>query len=375
MSAFVPVRQALSVSDARAYFSSTSPEADARFLEAARRAGAVVQMTRHPLPGPSGEPLHVGIARVGASDATAAILILSGTHGVEGFAGAAIQVGLLERLPRMAQGTALLLVHLINPWGVAWNRREDHKNIDLFRNFLYLDDPQTPDPLFDLIDDALDLPHLPEHTPERDARVREELVARCGSLERVIAAIRRGQHHRPKSMGYHGDHASWSRQVLQEMLSTHLSGCRHLAVLDIHTGFGKYGEGLVMSYDAPGDPRHERISSWFGGKIYVPGTDADIPTHRKSPFAFIADWVPGMAVTAAILEFGTFSPDDYRDVFPANHHHHVYGNPRSEEGLRVGARYRHYLYPEEPWWMDSVWRRGYEVSQNMLTGLERWARG
>ncbi|MGH8249882.1 MAG: DUF2817 domain-containing protein [Steroidobacteraceae bacterium] len=362
------------MSKAPTYFSATTTEADAKFADEARRASAALELIRHPLAGPSGEPLHVGVARIGPARASAATLVLSGTHGVEGFAGAGIQTGLLSELSALPDQTALLLVHLINPWGPAWNRREDHENIDLFRNFLYLEDPVTPDPLFDVVDDALDLAHFPEHTPEHDARVRDELIARYGSAERLIAAIRRGQHHRPKSMSYHGNHPSWSRTVLQDVLSRHLAGCRRLAVLDIHTGFGQYGEGLVMSYDAPGDPRHERIQRWFERNVYVPGADADIPPHRKSPYGIIADWLPGVAVTAAILEFGTFPPDEYRDVFPANHYYHIYGNPRSEEGLRVGARYRRYFYPEEPSWMNSVWHRGHEATLRMLAGLNGWTK-
>jgi hypothetical protein len=83
--------------------------------------------------------------------------------------------------------------------------------------------------------------------------------------------------------------------------------------------------------------------------------------------------VPGLQVTAAILEYGTFPPDQYRDVFPANHYYHVYGDPRSEAGLRVGARYRHYLYPQEPQWMDQVWHRGRDAVHRMLTGAADWA--
>ena len=359
-------------SSALSSFSTTTTEASHKFLDAARAAGASSERIRHPLPGPGGEPLCVDVAQLGPSGAPAALLILSGTHGVEGFAGAAIQTGLLSRRERLPDHTLLLLVHLINPWGMAWNRREDHENIDLFRNLLYLDEPVAADPLFDVVDDAMDLPNFPLHTPQQEARVRKELAAKYGSPERLIAAIRRGQHHRPQSMSYHGDHPSWSRRVLQDVLTRRIEGCRRLAVLDIHTGFGGYGEALVMSYDPPGDPRHERIRRWFDGDVYVPGVDADIPSHTKSPYGFIEQWVPGVAVTAAILEFGTFPPDDYRDVFPANHYHHLHGDPLSAEGRHVGQRYRHYLYPQEPAWMASVWQRGLDTSRRMLAGLNHW---
>ena len=358
-----------------AFFSTTVTEADRQFADAARQAGARLETVPHPLSGPAGEPLQVSIARVGATPAAEVLLVLSGTHGIEGFAGAGIQTGILRNLTRFDLGdeTALLLVHLINPWGMAWNRREDHENIDVFRNFLYCDDPVIPDPLYDAIDDLWDLAHLADRSADENTALKAEALRRFGGEARMIAAVRRGQHHRPRGMTYHGRAPCWSRRLLEAQLRRHLAGCRRLAVLDIHTGFGAYGEGLVMSYDPVGDPRHERIRRWTGGSIYVPGDDADIPPHDKSPYGFIADWVAGVSVTAAILEFGTLDPDEHRDLFPANHHYHMYGNPMSEQGRRVGAQYRRYFYPEEPGWVESVWRRGAMVTGAMLTGLGSWA--
>jgi hypothetical protein len=360
-----------------AYFSANTTEADAKFSNAARAAGATLTQVRHPLPGPAGEALFMSFARVGAPKAKKVLLVLSGTHGCEGFAGAAVQTGLLENHEALLAGgaAALVFVHLVNPWGMAWSRREDHENIDLFRNFHYHDDPIQPDPLFDVVDDAMDLPHYAQHSAEHKARVRSELIAQHGSEARLIAAIRRGQHHRPRSQMFHGTAPAWSLQVLRETLPPLLAGCRQLVVVDVHTGFGGYGVGTVMSYDAPGDPRHERIKRWMGGTVYTPGMDADIPAHPKSPFGFIADWVPGVKVTAAILEYGTFPPEETRDVFPLNHYYHVYGDPRSPAGREVGKRYRRFCYPEEPKWMGLVWARGYEVARCMMGGLLSWSRG
>lgn len=358
---------------ATGYFSATTTEADAKFAAAARRAGATLAQVRHPRPGPGGEPLHVSFARAGAADARQALLVLSATHGCEGFAGAAVQTGLLDNLRALVPaGVAVVLVHLINPWGMAWSRREDHDNIDLFRNFHYHDDPIEPDPLFDVVDDAMDLPHYAQHTPEKKARVRDELIAKYGSEARLIAAIRRGQHHRPRSTMYHGQAPCWSWHVLRERLPPLLAGVAQLAVIDVHTGFGPYGHGTVMSYDAPGDPRHERVKRWMGGTVYSPGMDADIPAHKKSPFGFIADWVTGLAVTSAILEYGTFPPEETRDVFPLNHHYHLYGDPLSPAGRAVGRRYRRFCYPEEPRWMERVWQNGADVVRRFGQGLQEW---
>jgi hypothetical protein len=265
------------------------------------------------------------------------------------------------------------MVHQLNPWGMAWSRRENEDNVDVFRNLLYWQEPSEPDPLYDLVDDALDLENWPNRDVEAWQRRAVELVGRYGQ-DRLVAAIRRGQHHRPKGMTFHGNDRVWSTRVLHEVVAERLAGARHVAVVDIHTGFGEYGHGLVMSYDPPGSEKHDRVSAWFDGDIYTPGSDADIPDHRlQLPFEWISSKVPGARVTAEILEFGTFPPEEIGDTFYANHHYHVFGDPLCDEAREWARRYRRFSYPEEDDWRRMVWRRGREVIETTLGGLHRWA--
>jgi hypothetical protein len=363
------------MSDALAYFSANVSEADDKFARAAARAGGRAEFIAHPLKGPDGEKLNVGVVEVGNPAATNALLMISGTHGVEGFAGAAIQTGVLNTLAslHLFADTKIVMVHLINPWGCAWSRREDHENIDLFRNFLYWDRPSTPDPLFDVWDEAADLAHLGERTPAENAARMRPLIKEHGEA-RIIAAVRRGQHHKPRSLTYHGQGKCWSTRVLHDVLSARLKNCKRLCVIDLHTGFGGYGEGMVISYDAEGDPRLERVRKWFDGAIYMPGADADTPPHHESPYAFIARLVPGLSVTASILEYGTFPPEVTRDLFTTSLYYQYYGDPKSADGVAIRKRVRHFCYPEEDDWKRSVWTRGREVVDRTLRGLEAWAR-
>jgi Protein of unknown function (DUF2817) len=357
------------------YFSATVSEADQKFAAAASAAGATVDQIRHPLRGPDGEALNVSVAEAGNLSARKALLVLSATHGVEGFAGAGIQTGLLENFSALnvAPDTKLVIVHLINPWGAAWSRREDHENIDLFRNFLYWDRQSEPDPLFDAWDEAADLAHLGKRTPAENAARIRPLVKAHGEA-RIIAAVRRGQHHKPKSLTYHGQGPCWSTRVLHRIVRERLAGCERLGVIDLHTGFGDYGAGMVISYDLEGDPRLERVRRWMGGDIYMPGADADTPPHHESPYAFIARLVPGLDVTAAILEFGTFPPSETRDLFTASLYYQLYGDPCSPQGVETRRRVRRFCYPEEDGWKRSVWTRGHEVVGRMLAGLGSWSR-
>src|SRR5438874_5154353 len=86
--------------------------------------------------GPRGETLGIDIAWFGDKVPRRAVLHSSGLHGVEGFAGSAIQIQALRELPRVPDDTALFLVHILNPYGMCWLRRANENNVDLNRNSL-----------------------------------------------------------------------------------------------------------------------------------------------------------------------------------------------------------------------------------------------
>jgi len=134
-----PSVRAVTVMPIADYFSPDYSSARERFCTAAQRAGA--RLGRYVLPerlGPRGESLSIDVARLGPEDASDALVVLSGTHGVEGFAGAGCQVGFLtDRLYEVLPSTACaLLVHALNPYGFAWLRRVNEDNVDLNRNFI-----------------------------------------------------------------------------------------------------------------------------------------------------------------------------------------------------------------------------------------------
>ena len=77
---------------------ATYEQARDRFLAEARECGATVDSYLHPRAGLDGEELAIDVARLGPDDATDVVLVVSGTHGVEGFCGSALQSRWLECL-------------------------------------------------------------------------------------------------------------------------------------------------------------------------------------------------------------------------------------------------------------------------------------
>ena len=129
------------------YFSASYSDARANFLSACLDAGQRVKSYRNPNKGPIGESLFMDVTWVGPEAARRVVVVTSATHGVEGFAGSGIQVGLLRdaNAPQPGEDTAILIVHAVNPYGFAWLRRVNEDNVDLNRNFVDHDGGNYPE--------------------------------------------------------------------------------------------------------------------------------------------------------------------------------------------------------------------------------------
>src|SRR5690625_4289567 len=134
-----------------ACFNPTYASARAAFLQAADRAQARTDvLINDRAKGPDGSTLTTDVAVLGPDSADSALVIVSGTHGPEGFVGSAAQIALLDALARdmPALPLRIVLIHAINPWGFAHISRTTENNVDLNRNFIDWDQPAPDNPLY-----------------------------------------------------------------------------------------------------------------------------------------------------------------------------------------------------------------------------------
>ena len=134
------ISQCFSYDDGDCYFTETYQEARTLFREQARAAGAEVFSL--PTVGDENEDLVTDVAVLRGSS-TKFVLHMSGVHGVEGFAGSAIQSAALHLLKHHPHGSedntfapTIVFIHAVNPYGFAHARRVNENNVDLNRNFL-----------------------------------------------------------------------------------------------------------------------------------------------------------------------------------------------------------------------------------------------
>ncbi|MFV1991047.1 MAG: DUF2817 domain-containing protein, partial [Acidimicrobiales bacterium] len=126
------------------------------FLEAAAAADTEIAHVMHPETGLEGEDLAIDLAWLGPRDADRILMVMSATHGVEGFAGSTLQTQtLIEHAGALPDNLGLLFVHALNPFGFSWTRRVNEDNVDLNRNFVDFDAPLPLNDSYESIADLL----------------------------------------------------------------------------------------------------------------------------------------------------------------------------------------------------------------------------
>ncbi|MCW3838090.1 M14 family metallopeptidase [Sphingomonas canadensis] len=356
------------------WFSETVPQSDALFASMARAAGAAQAWYPHPLPDPDGLEIGTRAAWIGPEDAVRVTVVVSGTHGIEGYAGAAIQSAWLERAGRHWPGRedALLMVHQINPWGCAWNRREDHQHIDVFRNLVYDTAPFRANPLYDRYEEGINPRAWEGLERERADAIFTDLIREHG-MEGAITAIRRGQHDHPLGITYHGAGASWSRDTMDAIGERFLRRARTVDVLDIHTGFGDFGQGMIISCETPGTENARWVDERFGPMLYRWGQVGMIPEHPHGPYHRWERVTGPGSVRDFGLEFGTYDMGERFDTFRANHFVHTRGTIDSPFGRSVSAAFREGYYPASEEWRARILATGLDVIDRSI-GIEEIVR-
>lgn len=342
-------------------------EARRRFLAAAEKAGATITVHEHPERGPDDGPLATDVAVLGPPDAPERLLVISGTHGVEGFAGSLCESTWLEDGAARPDDLAVVVVHAMNPYGFAWVRRVNEDNVDLNRNCVDFAAPLPENPGYDELADAIVPPTWDAATQEGAAGTLLAYAADHG-FDGLQAAVSVGQYRHPRGIFYGGVGPVWSQRTLQAVVHGHLAGARRVAVIDLHTGLGPFGHGeLIASHpDAAGK---ERLAECFDDYT-VPSEGTSVSADvRGDILDGIEAWLPGVGVAAVAIEWGTVDIVEVSTALRADAWLHGYSDPRGPESAGIKAQLRAAFAPDDPRWADLVVERFVAVRERAVAGL------
>ena len=314
--------------------------------------------------GPGGRDLTIDIGWFGPASPGHVFIHSSGIHGVEGFAGSAIQLQwLAEGMPKLADDHAIALVHAVNPFGMTWLRLANENNVDLNHNFLASDEEYSAAAEQYAGVNALLNPAsapsgvsffqwMPKTLAEWKAAAKALSLGRAG-LQRVIGD---GQYRYPKGLCFGGERREQATRRLQLYLSTRLAFAERLIAVDVHTGPGQSGEDTLLVDGSPDRRAHAAdMQRAYGNRVRPISGNA-----RGTLDGLLFRMFPGAKVYFAVQDFGACNEIAALNAARDENRQHHYGDPSL---LTHGTKQRllRTFCPSDPEWRRKVLARGREV--------------
>ncbi|WP_234685916.1 DUF2817 domain-containing protein [Bradyrhizobium monzae] len=350
-------------------FSDTYLEARRKFLAAAPTSRAY----RSHATGPYGEALFTDASYIGRPDAKNLLVLVSGTHGAEGYCGSAgqllfLEAKLHEALPR---STAVLIVHALNCYGFAWDRRVTAEGCDLNRNFIDFAEPLPQNAGYEEMAEYV----VPADVSEEGVRRAEAEFAAYQAAHGEQAfrqALTGGQHTRPGGMFYGGTKPTEARRTLEQIATDFdIAGRENVIIIDYHTGLGPFGYGELACEQSSGPEGYERAVKIFGSSV----TSLDLGTSSSVLILGSQDafWqrALGSRHTYVCLEFGTYQRPAGRVVL-RNDHWLFMHQPKaadSDLGRQIRRATKLHFYPQASDWKEMVAWRCHMVHRQALEAL------
>jgi hypothetical protein len=341
------------------FFSPDYFTARARFHEKVEKAKGRLQSLELEAKGPNAEPLNIDIAWFGAEPPRHVFLHCAGLHGVEGFPGSAIQLQFLnDGIPSVPDDAAIGLVHILNPYGMAWLRRFNENNVDLNRNFLAPDeDYKGAPPGYKKLDAFLNPPSLP--TWDFFSLRGGWLIARYG-MSALTQTVAGGQYEYPRGLFFGGKQFEEGPRKYQAYIAERLATVERLVVIDVHTGLGPFGEASLMAAGfLECSPLYDEIRNAFG-KCVAPVVSEEIEFFCQGAHETIFPRVrPNARVYFVTQEFGTYSSVKVLHALREENRWHHHGDGSVDHPAK--RKLLETFSPDNDSWQQLVLSRGKEL--------------
>jgi hypothetical protein len=354
------------------YFSIDYSEARQKFLEACQALGVDIESFTNPGRGPEGEGLYTDVALIGPQDAKVILMLVSGTHGIEGFAGSGIQTGLLQEglASRLRQDMSILMVHAINPYGFAHERRCNENNVDLNRNFVDHSKPYPFNSGYDELAEAISPKSISLWANTKS--VFRLLNCRIKNGRTALRkAVSEGQYSDPKGLFYGGQKEIWSNKTMRTIIKRYLSNAERVVFMDFHTGLGPYGSAEIILHENEHSPAYKRAVEWWGPLTKTTASGKSVSVHLQATLkGAVLKMLPGKEVTAVSLEFGTFSALKVFWALRQENWLHNYGLKEYPGRVKIKTELLRMFYPDDERWKLKVWKQGKEAVDKALAHLQ-----
>lgn len=349
-------------------FTNTYTEARERFAYTAKRSGYTLKSFPLLTSGPHNEVLSVDIAYHLPGKVRKIVMSCSGTHGVEGFYGSAVQTAWLNQntISSLPEQIGILFIHALNPYGFAGARRVNEDNIDINRNFVdFAKSLPCNEGYAQFAELLLPREWFGEEKQRADAAL---LAARTENETFYLSSIYSGQYSHPHGLFWGGDKPAWSNIVLKAILDEFLRFAHEVVFIDLHTGYGDYKQVEVYSLTSEESANHQRLQSWYKDTVRVIASPYLV---LGSVANAVADHLANKQVTRFAIECGTTHlPLTTLDALRADHWLHESGDLSAAYAATIRKEMKQAFYPDDADWKKYVLQISLQVFDETLQNLK-----
>jgi Protein of unknown function (DUF2817) len=346
------------------YFSPDYFTARSRWRSAASRLGCRLESHQIEATSPTDQALTIDVAIYGNPLAHKTMVISSGLHGVEGLLGSAVQLALLEQhstTAKLSSELAVVMIHILNPFGCAWYRRWNEDNIDLNRNFLVGDEAYNGmPPAYPLLDSFLN----PQSPPDR---FEPFLLKSLGLINQYgMSTLKHtlpvGQYEFPQGLFFGGKDRSQTQIILTDHLRHWLGLSQQVFHLDLHSGLGKWGDYQLFAELMSDSPRCQLLAKYFDRNKIV---TIDAKTAVYQPRGSLGNWCqasfPDLTYDFLLAEFGTYSMLRVLKALRAENRAHWWGKVTDRSYQDTKQELLAVFMPNSPKWRKLVLQQGIDL--------------
>jgi hypothetical protein len=371
-------------SEALAFYKETYDEARDLFrsnsgLLAQKLKG--VEKAMFKVPSKEDNDLSVDLLYVPAQKAKKRLVIISsGTHGIEGYVGSAIQAMLMKEFMQaeILDDTGFLFIHGLNPYGFKYIRRTTENNVDLNRNCsatpeLY----QTKNTGYPAVTDLIN--------PEGKVKTRTagNIFFHLRSIKKIISAsmpvlrqaVLQGQYEYPKGLYYGGSKPEPQIVSVSPFIVKYSAGYPLVMNIDLHTGYGKNGTAHLFPNPASNPEISAMMEKVFGGYKIDWGDTAGFYTVTGDFTGYLSKIIRAKYLPM-VFEYGTL--DSQTTFGSINSLHRTllenqgfnYGYASEADRERVKKMFREMYYPSSEAWRTKVIQDTREIMNSALNNFK-----
>ena len=299
------------------------------------------------------------------------LLLISATHGVEGFCGSGCQVALLHDAEFLAtakaSGVNVVFLHALNPYGFSHLRRTNEDNVDMNRNFRDFATPPAANVAYAGVH-AFIVPAEWPPSPENQATIAA-YAAKHG--ERALQqAITGGQCEFPDGLFYGGVRPAWGNRALRSIMRKSGAGRQRMGWIDFHTGLGPRGHGemIYSGRNVPADLARTR--AWWGEEVtsFHDGSSASA-TLTGVNYNVVYDECTGVTYAGMALEYGTLPLTDMIDALRADQWLSNHPDASAAQRAAIKKQIRDAFYCDADDWKAMVYAQARVATLNALHHL------